>query len=216
MTTTTDVLSPVRTHRGALVALAVAGPVAIAALRGVLPYSTADDPATVVERIAAAPGAQSAVLWLSYLALLTLPLGLLIVTRVAVAARRVLGLVGGTIAWLGYLSLFFMVATDQIPLAGPAAGLTSAQTLAVTDAVAAHPTQAVALALFVAGHILGTVLLGIALWRAVPWWAALALAVSQPLHLVFAVVLPVPALDVAAWLLTAVGFGVAASRRLTP
>jgi len=216
MTTTTDVLSPVRTHRGPLVALAVAGPVAIAALRGVLPYSTADDPATVVARIAAAPGAQSAVLWLSYLALLTLPLGLLIVTRVAVAARRVLGLVGGTIAWLGYLSLFFMVATDQIPLAGPAAGLTSAQTLAVTDAVAAHPTQAVALALFVAGHILGTVLLGIALWRAVPWWAALALAVSQPLHLVFAVVLPVPALDVAAWLLTAVGFGVAASRRLTP
>jgi hypothetical protein len=72
------------------------------------------------------------------------------------------------------------------------------------------PAVAVATVVFVAGHIMGTVLLGAALWRVVPRWAAVALAVSQPLHLVFAVIVPNHLLDAAAWTLTAVGFGVAA------
>uniref|UniRef100_UPI001C68BA41 hypothetical protein n=1 Tax=Pseudonocardia pini TaxID=2758030 RepID=UPI001C68BA41 len=41
---------------------------------------------------------------------------------------------------------------------------------------------------------------------AVPRWAAAALIVSQPLHVVFATVVPNPLLDALAWVLTAVGF----------
>lgn len=65
---------------------------------------------------------------------------------------------------------------------------------------------------FVLGHIISLVLLGIALWRGrvVPAWAALLLAVSQILHFVFAVIVPVQALDGCAWGLTAVAFAVAA------
>jgi hypothetical protein len=200
-----------------LVALAVTGPLAIAVLRGVLPYSTNDDPLTAATAAAASPAAQSAVLWLSYLALLTLPLGVLVVGRVAVRARRVLGGIAAGLAWVGYASLFWLAAPDQLALSG-----LPPQTVAdAVMGIGSHPSQAVAVAAFVAGHILGTVLLGIAVWRPkaelaeptmgrVPRWAAVALIVSQPLHLVFAVVVPNHLLDACAWGLTAVGFGMVA------
>jgi len=57
------------------------------------------------------------------------------------------------------------------------------------------------------------VLLGVALSRVIPRWAALALIVSQPFHIVVAVVAPNHALDALAWVVTAVGFTVAAAVR---
>ena len=76
----------------------------------------------------------------------------------------------------------------------------------------AIPAVGVASWLFPIGHILGLILLGIALWRgrAVPAWAALMSACSQILHFVFAVIVPDHALDGLSWGLTAVGFAVAA------
>ena len=100
--------------------------------------------------------------------------------------------------------------TDQVALAGAVAGLPIGTTVAIGDAVAAHPTASIALLTFVVGHILGAVLLGVALWRAIPRWAAVALIVSQPLHFVFAVVTTNHLLDAVAWSLTAVGFAAAA------
>ena len=47
--------------------------------------------------------------------------------------------------------------------------------------------------------------------RVIPAWAAWALIVSQPLHVVFAVVVPSNALDAAAWALTTIGFAAAAA-----
>ncbi len=66
-TTTPDTTSapPGRATAVAAISLAAAGPLAIAVLRGVLPYDTTDDTATVIAKVAANPGAQSAVLWLS-------------------------------------------------------------------------------------------------------------------------------------------------------
>jgi hypothetical protein len=191
-------------------ALAATGPLAVAVLRGVLPYDTDDDALTAAAKVVADPGAQSAVLWCAYLALLTLPLGVLIVARVAVRARPVLGAVAGAVAWLGFASLPITAAVDQVPLAAPTAGLDPAGTAALVDAVAAHPTQSLALAVFVAGHIVGTVLLGVAIWSVVPRWAAVALIVSQPLHLLFAVAVVNHPLDAVSWALTAVGFAAAA------
>jgi hypothetical protein len=191
-------------------ALAATGPLAVAVLRGVLPYDTDDDALTAAAKVVADPGAQSAVLWCAYLALLTLPLGVLIVARVAVRARPVLGAVAGAVAWLGFASLPITAAVDQVPLAAPTAGLDPAGTAALVDAVAAHPTQSLALAVFVAGHIVGTVLLGVAIWSVVPRWAAVALVVSQPLHLLFAVAVVNHPLDAVSWALTAVGFAAAA------
>lgn len=212
--TTTALAPPTGTARATrlpgVVAVAVLGPLAVAVLRGLLPYSTADDPLTIATNVAADPGAQSAVLALSYLALLTLPLGVLIVSRLAVRTRPVLGAIGATLAWVGYASLFWVIASDHVALAAPAAGLSPTAVAALNAGIESQPSVLIASIAFVVGHILGTVLLAIALWRAVPRWAALALAVSQPLHLVFAVIAPNHLLDALAWGLTAVGFAAVA------
>jgi hypothetical protein len=213
MTITADLSTrpPLRAALQPTVLVALLGPLSVAVLRGILPYFTTDDGATVAASVAAHPDAQSAVLWLSYLALLTLPLGVLITGRAALRARPVLGAVAATVAWLGFGSLFLIIAGDQVALAGTA--LPPSTTGAMIDAIGALPMVSFAATVFVAGHILGTVLLGVALWRAIPRWAAAALAVSQPLHLLFAVVVPNHLLDAVAWGLTTVGFTAAAMTR---
>lgn len=214
---TTSIAPPrpaaVRLPTPVLVALAAIGPLSIAALRGVLPYDTNDDPFTVAAEVAANPAAQSAVLWLAYLALLTLPLSLLIVARVAVRARPRLGAVAAVTAWLGFTSLWLTTATDQVPLAAAEIGLPPDTAGGLVAALGGHPTQVLALLAFIVGHIVGTVLLGVALWRVVPRWAAVALIVSQPLHLLFAVALVSHPLDALSWALTAAGFAAAARVR---
>jgi hypothetical protein len=217
MTTTTMTPSTGTLRRitpAATVLIAMTGPLTIAALRGLLPYDTVDANATIVEKVAEHPGAETAVLWLSGLALLTLPPALLVVSRVAMRARPLLGGVAAVLAWLGFANLAFLVTPDQVALGGVDVGLPSATTAALMSAIDQNPVTATATTLFVAGHIVGTVLLGVALWRVIPRWAATALIVSQPLHFVVAVIVPNHVVDALAWVLTAVGFAAAASAGL--
>ena len=196
---------------GAAVVIAAAGPLAIAVLRLILPYDTTDDTAAAIEKVAIAPVVESAVLWLTYLALLTLPLGVLISSRQAMRGRPAFGAVAAVVAWVGFTSLFASVAIgDYLAQAAPTTRTPNSTTATLLDAINALPATATASIVFVAGHILGGILLGIALWRVIPAWAAVALAISQPLHLVFAVFMPNHVLDGVAWALTAVGFAAAA------
>lgn len=187
------------------------GPAAVAVLRFVLPYHTTDDPATVVGKVAAHPGAQSAVLWLGLVATLTLVPAVLWVGRLTrrcaprVTAAALLLLVPG------YLSLTWLIGGDLLLWAGVHGGVDAATLTRLYGA--SHPTSGVAEVLFVLGHVVGTVLLGVALWRSnsVPRWAALITVASQPLHFVAAIVLASPPLDLAAWGMNSVGFAVAAA-----
>jgi hypothetical protein len=117
------------------------------------------------------------------------------------------------VAFAGFMSLFWstVAGSDNVALAAARIGVSPALTGRLLDSMAAVPAIGLGTDLFVAGHILGLVLLGIALWRGrvLPAWAALLIAASQVLHLFFAVIVPVPALDGLAWGLTAVGFAVA-------
>lgn len=196
--------------RGAAVVIAFAGPLSIGLVRGILPYDTVDDPTTIVEKITANPATQNAVLWLVYLALLTLPLGVVITGWLAMRVRPVLGTIAAATAWIGFLTVFALSGTDQIALAASEAGLPVSTAVTVSTAAEALPPGMVGAAVFVIGHILGAILLGVALWRVIPKWAALALIVSQPLHLLFAVGYPNHVLDAVAWSLTGVGFAAAA------
>lgn len=212
--TPTSTIAPPDTDRRRLLgaaALAASGPLFVAVLRGVLPYDTNDDAATIAAKVATHPGAQAAVLGLSYLVVLTLPLGIMIACRTAMRARPVFGTVAATVAWIGFMSLFASIAYDWIALAGARAGVPIPTLAALGTALDADPVTAIPLAVFVPGHILGAILLAVALWRVVPRWAAIALALSQPLHLVFAVFVPNHVLDALAWTLTAVGFAAAAA-----
>ncbi len=197
----------------ALAVIAPIGPLAIAGIRAVLPYRTTEDNAGIVAGVAANASAESTVLWLGLIASLTLVVGVVVVSSVAVRGAPVLGTIGAVLAVAGYSSLFIgVLPPDAAALGAVQAGVDNATTAQILDQMAAHPSAAIALVLFLVGHILGTVLLGIALWkgRMVPVWAALALIVSQPLHLVFAVVVPNGLLDAASWTLTAIGFAATA------
>ncbi len=71
-----------------------------------------------------------------------------------------------------------------------------------------HPTIGISIGVFLVGHVVGTVLLGLALLRSdrIPAWAAWVLVVAQPLHFVATVVLGSPTLDLIAWSATALAW----------
>lgn len=189
------------------------GPLCVAILRGILPYSTADNDRQMLDHTAAGLGRMDAVIWLGMAAALTLVPSGLAAARLAQRRAPVLALIGVTLLTAGYLSLPFV---NNDILVRAATGLDRPLGVQVLNSANSSGAVVVAGLIFVAGHILGLVVLGIALWRAraVPAWAAVALIVSQPLHALFAVVVPNHLLDACAWALTALGLAVAASRVL--
>ncbi|MEU7748663.1 hypothetical protein [Nonomuraea sp. NPDC049158] len=208
-TTTREAVPPLR---AALALLIPVGPLAVAILRAILPYSTTDDSAGLVGKVAAHQDAQSVVLWLAFAATLTLVPGTIAIGLLAVRRAPRLGTAGMVLTVAGFSSLYAVGVSDHVALSTVRVGLDLGSAARLLDDVQGLPAVSAATLLFVLGHILGVVLLGAALWRGgtVPAWAGMALIVSQPLHAVFAAVVPNAALDGLAWGLTAVGFAAAA------
>jgi hypothetical protein len=182
------------------------GAAAIALLRYLLPYDTADDSSTIVSKVMAEPGRASLVLWLGFIGILTLVPSAYIVGKLT--RRRAPWLTGAALVLLipGYLSLGWLMAGDQALWTGTEVGLDAGTITKLYDTM--HPTGGVAAGIFVLGHVVGTILLGVALWRTrvVARWAAVATIVSQPIHFVAAVIIPNHTLDLIGWGLQAVGF----------
>jgi hypothetical protein len=199
--------------RWALAVLMPVGPLAIAIVRGILPYKTNDSNATLAAQVAAHQGTENAVVWLTFVALLTLIPGVITVGLMARRGAPRLGTIGLVLSFAAFMSLFWstVAGSDNVALAAARIGVSPALTGRLLDSMGAIPAIGLATNLFVAGHILGLLLIGIALWRGriLPAWAALLIAGSQVLHFIFAVIVPVHALDGAAWGLAAVGFAVA-------
>ncbi len=194
----------------AVAALLPLGPAAIAVLRLILPYYTAENTAATLAAVKAHPGRQSAVIWLAYVGILALVPGLFAAARVCrdAAPRMTTWALALTVP--GYLSLSMFVGYDQLLWSVAASDLSTRDAVAVAEAV--HPAVDVSVGVFVLGHVIGTVLLGLAMLRSgrVPAWSGWALAVSQPLHFVATVILGSPEVDFIAWGLTAVGMAMVA------
>lgn len=204
--------APSRVRRLGLGLLVAIGPLSIAAVRAILPYGTTDTSAELFTKIAAHQDVGSAVLWLSLLATFTLVPGTIALGLRAAGHSRRLGTAALVISVAGFSGLPAIVAVDQAALAAAGAGVPADVAARLLDQLIGEPTVAAGTMIFVIGHIVGVVLLGIALWRGgiLPGWAGFVLAISQPLHLVFAVIAPNQLLDGCAWLLTAIGFALAA------
>jgi hypothetical protein len=190
------------------------GPLAIAIVRAILPYNTTDSNATMAAKVSAHEGVEGIVIWLTFVALLTLVPGVIALGILARRGARRLGTTGLALAFTGFMCLFWstVAGSDNVALGAARMGMSPALTGRLLDSIGEIPAIGLASTWFVLGHVVGLALLGVALWRGrvLPAWAALMIAVSQPLHLVFAVVTPVHALDGLAWGLTAVGFAAAA------
>jgi hypothetical protein len=199
-------------RRAGLVAVVVLGPLSITILRGIVPYHAADDSAMIAAKVAEHQTAQTVVLWLTLVAMVSVVPAVIAVGVLATRHARLLGTWGMALAVAGFSLLFATTAIDFTALTGAQSGIGLDATTRMLDELNNSPTQIVAGVVFVAGHVIGVILLGVALLRgrAIPAWAAWALIVSQPLHIVFAVVVPSNALDAAAWALTSIGFAAAA------
>ena len=99
-----------------------------------------------------------------------------------------LTLIGGAVAFAAWLAGLFSVGASDL-LYRPAAQLADrASAVSLVHAVTSDAAFVVPEVLFIVGHVLGMLLLGIALWRsrAVPRWAAalvgLAPLVQVPVH----------------------------------
>jgi MFS family permease len=113
MTATTAVPSAqaVRTKPGGLDRRALAilmpiGPLAIAIVRGILPYYTRDSNTVMAAKVAAHQGAETAVIWLTFVAMLTLVPGVIALGMLARRHAPRLGTTGLVLACAGFLSLF--------------------------------------------------------------------------------------------------------------
>jgi len=200
--------------RTALAVVIPVGPLAIAVVRGILPYNTTDSSTAMAAKVAAHQGAEMIVIWLTFVALLTLIPGVITLGMLARRHAPRLGTAGLVLAYAAFACLFWssVAGSDNVALGAARIGMHPGATGALLTSIANIPAVGLGTAIFVFGHIISLVLLGVALWRghAVPAWAAILLGVSQLLHFVFAVIAPIHVLDGCAWGLTAVAFAAAA------
>lgn len=186
------------------------GPALIAVLRYVLPYSTTDSSTKIVREVQADQSTQSAVVWLGFLGVLAMVPAVIWVGRLTRRSAPRLTAAALLLLIPGYISLALLVSSDAAVLFAVRHHI---DVNTAADAYTSlHPTTVVAGTVFVIGHVLGTILLGIALWRtaAVPRWAAVATIAAQPLHFIAAVIVSNHTLDLVGWGLNAVGFATAA------
>jgi hypothetical protein len=183
------------------------GPACVALLRYLLPYNTTDDNTTITNKILADLDRSSLIVWLAFVAILTLVPAAYFVGRLTLRRAPWLTAIALLLLVPGYLSLPWLAGSSDLFIwSAGKAGLDGAT---ITRAVeASHPSAEVAATLFVIGHVLGTILLGLAMWRSriVGRWAAVAVMVSQPIHFIAAVIVSSPTLDLVGWGLQAVGF----------
>ena len=152
-----------RTARIFAAILLPVGPACIALLRFVLPYNLTDSAEESIAGIAAEPGRQSAVVWLGFVALLTLVPAVIWVGRVTKREAPRLTAAAMVLLVPAYTALGLLVASDAVAWQGIDEGHDRAM---LADLFApSHPVMAVEAGIFVAGHVLGTILLGLAMLR---------------------------------------------------
>jgi hypothetical protein len=189
----------------------------VAVFRFLLPYSESDTPRAIFDKLVAAPTFVSWSLWVGSIVALTGFAGILAVAWHTRRRTPALTTVAMFLAVPGYIALFAGGAYGEVLpyVTASVPGIDRETAFQLGSGMESSAQAAVLGWIFVAGHLLGTVLLGIALWRSrvAPAWLAIGLAVSQPIHLT-SVMTGIRWIDLIGWGLTGVGFSWAAWRLL--
>ena len=152
----------------------------------VVPYDTNDSSKDMVSTIAAHQGTTELSLWLWLLGTILLAPGLVAVGLLATARSAKLGLWGAVLFGTGLLAITATPSTDIVALGGLDKGIGQDTLVKITDGVNELALVNAPILYFVAAHVIGAILLGVALLRGrvVPPWAAWLLIVSMPLNVV--------------------------------
>ncbi|PZH07928.1 hypothetical protein C1I97_17090 [Streptomyces sp. NTH33] len=197
------------------VLLAVTAPVValiVTVGRYLLPYDMSDPLRQMFDKLVAATGYQAVAIWTGAVGPVLACSGVVAVAWVTRRRAPMLTTAAVLVAFPGYMALF--APGDYVDIlthaVGTRSGLDRETAFHLAEGLQTGFWSDVLGGVFVIGHLLGTVLLGLALWRArvVPVWLALGLAVAQPVHLA-SVLSGVRELDLVGWGLTAVGFAAA-------
>lgn len=170
--------------RAAAVVSVVGGAVAVS-----LPLTvTGDEEAPAAQQLgdyAAHSGVALAANVLTLAVILMVP-AMVVTARLARRQAPTLAFVGGSLAALGWLAGLMSLGMSQIALYQGASLSDRAAAAGFVDAINGDPVFGTLVGVFVLGHVVGMIVLGVALWRsrAVPVWVA-ALFVAYPvLHFV--------------------------------
>lgn len=165
----------------------------------------------MVTKIAAHPGAEKLVLWMIFIAAFTLVPGVYFAIRLARRRAPVLAAVTALLLIPAFLAEAAVALSDFVGFGATAHDIDHAAVARILDFTNNETVVSQLTGIFVAGHLLGMILLACALRRArqIPLPAALVLGVSQPVHLLAALTGDHP-LDLLGWGMTAVGMAFAA------
>src|ERR1700691_4508389 len=170
-------------HFGA--AALVIGPLGLV-LSSLFQVASDDDSVSAsLAKIAAHPSGERAVIICDLLAAFMVPAVLYLMRLAGPRAPR-LTLIGGTVAFAAWLAGLFSVGASDLLYDHAAQSPDRAGAVSLVHAVTGDVAFTIPAFLFIVGHVLGLLLLGIALWRsrAVPRWAAalVGLASLAPVH----------------------------------
>jgi hypothetical protein len=191
----------------------VLGPLAAMVGTGLSPVHDGDSAAVAIARAAAHRGAMRAHVAVELAIVLMVP-AMLMVSRLGRRGAPWLAMLGGWLASLGWLAgLASGLTIDLVVLHAYSAPHRKAA-ISLARSVMNDPRVGALVGVFVISHLLGMLLLGIALWRSrvVPAWAAVTVGLSMFLHA--ALHSTTPRVDAATFVLLEVGAAACAWRIL--
>jgi hypothetical protein len=195
--------------------LAIAGPplaLYVAIARFLLPYDMSDTPEMIFDNLVAHPGFSMISMRIGVVLAPTCIAGVVAVGWLSRRRVPILTTIGLILAVVGFTCLAAGNTFGELSTALVASHpeFDRATAYALGAGLELGPVSSLTGTLFVFGHLIGTIILGLALWRShtVPSWAAILLAVSQPIHLA-SVMLGNRPLDLIGWGGTALGFAAA-------
>lgn len=167
----------------------------------------------IFDGVTASPGTATILGWMGLIVGLTLIPGVIATGWAALQGAPQLATAALLIAVPGWSAGLLFPSPELMAAALGTAGVDRATSVTILTSLVefTSPGLGATVLIFVVAHIGGTVLLGLALYRArvVPRLLAILLVLAQPLHFVAFVVVQNTALDVTASWLTALGFGAA-------
>jgi hypothetical protein len=169
------------------------------------------DTRRALDLIAADPSRQFTFALLGFIAMLTVVPAFLAAARLAKRRRPVLTMIALGVNLIAYLGGFALAALDSMYLAASKLPVEQRDgAAALIDAMWSEGLPGISTLLFVIGHILGAILMGLALRSSIPTIGWVAMILSPPGHLLAFVVFPSPVMDALAWGLMALAFAICA------
>jgi hypothetical protein len=165
------------------------------------------DTRQTLDLIAANPDRQFTFALFGFIGLVTVVPAFLAAASLSRRRRPMLTTVALAVNLTAYLGAFAMGAIDNLYLIGASLPPEQRDVAAIViDKMWSTGIPGVSTNLFVLGHIIGAILMGLALRGSIATVGWLAMLLTTPMHVVAFVVLQMPALDMAAWLLMTLAF----------